>query len=118
MVCAKSAGQNYFKHIKEIFGQRCKQVKVKVKLCFIFLNLFLLLKVFWFVNRHSIEYIDRDEMIIGHMVDGVDAFIKPSQGWPISTSPLKLLSLKGSTQSSKEVTFSFLCKVEVSHALI
>ncbi|CAI9265844.1 unnamed protein product [Lactuca saligna] len=63
-------------------------------------------------SRHSIEYIDRDEMIIGHMVDGVDAFIKPSQGWPMTTSPLKLLSLKGSTQSSKEVTFSFLCKVE------
>ncbi|KAI3523631.1 hypothetical protein L1887_01898 [Cichorium endivia] len=64
-------------------------------------------------SRHSIEYIDRDEMIVAHMVDGVDAFINPSQGWPIiTTSPLKLLSLKPSTQSSKELTFSFLCQVE------
>nr|XP_043630420.1 uncharacterized protein LOC122601743 [Erigeron canadensis] len=63
-------------------------------------------------SRHSIEYIERDEMIVAHMVDGIDAFIKVSQGWPMSVSPLKLLSLKGSSQSSKEVTFSFLCRVE------
>ncbi|GKC78926.1 hypothetical protein Tco_1129700, partial [Tanacetum coccineum] len=60
----------------------------------------------------SIEYEDRDEMIVAHMVDGVDAFIKISQGWPIANSTLKLLSLKGSSQSSKEVTLSFICKVE------
>ncbi|KAL8217321.1 hypothetical protein R6Q57_024158 [Mikania cordata] len=63
-------------------------------------------------KRHFIEYVDKDEIIVVHMLDGVDAFIKVSQGWPISTSPFKLLSLKGSNQSSKEVTFSFLCKVE------
>ncbi|XP_024986393.1 uncharacterized protein LOC112521646 isoform X1 [Cynara cardunculus var. scolymus] len=63
-------------------------------------------------SRHSIEYIDRDEMVLAHMVDGVDAFIKMPQGWPMASSALKLQSLKGSSQSSKEVTFSFLCKVE------
>ncbi|KAJ0903449.1 hypothetical protein HanPSC8_Chr07g0269961 [Helianthus annuus] len=63
-------------------------------------------------SRHSVEYVDKDEIIIAHMLDGVDAYIKVSQGWPISSSPLKLLSLKASSQSSKEVTFSFLCKVE------
>ena len=68
-----------------------------------------------FECRLSIEYEDRDEMIVAHMVDGVDAFIKVPQGWPIADSALKLLSLKGSSQSSKEVTLSFICKVEVSH---
>ncbi|GJR31065.1 hypothetical protein Tco_1107297 [Tanacetum coccineum] len=62
--------------------------------------------------RFSIEYEDRDEMIVAHMVDGVDAFIKVPQVWPIANSALKLLSLKGSSQSSKEVTLSFIFKVE------
>ncbi|KAK9078957.1 hypothetical protein SSX86_000626 [Deinandra increscens subsp. villosa] len=65
-------------------------------------------------SRHSIEYVDKDEIIVAHMLDGVDAYIKVSQGWPIASSPLKLLSLKGSSQSSKEVTLSFLCKVELA----
>nr|GEW16638.1 hypothetical protein [Tanacetum cinerariifolium] len=60
----------------------------------------------------SIEYEDRDEMMVAHMVDGVDTFIKVPQGWPIADSALELLSLKGSSQSSKEVTLSFICKVE------
>ncbi|XP_076922352.1 uncharacterized protein LOC143584117 [Bidens hawaiensis] len=63
-------------------------------------------------SRHFIEYVDKDEIIIAHLVDGVEACIKASPGWPITSSPLKLLSLKASSQSSKEVTFSFLCKVE------
>ncbi|XP_076924524.1 uncharacterized protein LOC143586999 [Bidens hawaiensis] len=63
-------------------------------------------------SRHFIEYADKDEIIIAHLVDGVEACIKVSPGWPITSSPLKLLSLKASSQSSKEVTFSFLCKVE------
>ncbi|GKA80821.1 hypothetical protein Tco_0787513 [Tanacetum coccineum] len=64
----------------------------------------------WFVRKvqdkivlkHIEEYEDRDEMIVAHMVDGIDAFIKIPQGWPIANSALKLLSLKGSSQSSKE----------------
>nr|GEZ21404.1 ribonuclease H-like domain-containing protein [Tanacetum cinerariifolium] len=45
-------------------------------------------------SRLFIEYEDRDEMIVAHMVDGVDAFIKVPQGWPIANSALKLSSLK------------------------
>ncbi|PWA84629.1 hypothetical protein CTI12_AA157800 [Artemisia annua] len=65
------------------------------------------------IERLSIEYEDRDEMTVAHMVDGVDAFINVPQGWLIANSTLKLLSLKGSSQSSKEVTLSFICKVEI-----
>ncbi|GJV75864.1 signal peptide peptidase-like protein 4 [Tanacetum coccineum] len=41
-------------------------------------------------RRLSIEYKDRDEMIVAHMVDGVDAFIKIPQGWPIANFALKV----------------------------
>jgi len=51
-------------------------------------------------------------MIVAHMVGGVDAFIKMSQGWPVSNNALKLISLKSSSQHSKEISLSFLCKVE------
>ncbi|KAJ9153991.1 hypothetical protein P3X46_027372 [Hevea brasiliensis] len=63
-------------------------------------------------SRHSFEYLDRDETIVAHLVGGVDAFIKLSQGWPIARSPLKVLSLKSSDHHSKEISLSFLCKVE------
>ncbi|GKA45725.1 hypothetical protein Tco_0738521 [Tanacetum coccineum] len=41
-------------------------------------------------RRLSIEHKDRDEMIVAHMVDGVDAFIKIPQGWPIANFALKV----------------------------
>ncbi|KAG8636902.1 uncharacterized protein LOC110601451 isoform X2 [Manihot esculenta] len=63
-------------------------------------------------SRHSFEYVDRDETIVAHLVGGIDAFIKLSQGWPIAKSPLKVLSLKSSDHHSKEISLSFLCKVE------
>jgi len=63
--------------------------------------------------RHSFEYLDRVETIVAHMVGGVDAFIKFPQGWPVLSSPLKLISLK-SSDHSKEISLTFLCKVEVS----
>lgn len=63
-------------------------------------------------SRHSFEYLDREETIVAHMVGGVDAFLKVSQGWPVTSSVLKLVSLKSSSQYSKEVSLSFLCKVE------
>ncbi|XP_059651305.1 uncharacterized protein LOC132298936 isoform X2 [Cornus florida] len=63
-------------------------------------------------SRHSFEYLDRDEIIVAHMVGGLDAFIKVSHGWPLSNHGLKLKSLKSSSQYSKEVSLSFLCKVE------
>ncbi|KAK9288268.1 hypothetical protein L1049_016718 [Liquidambar formosana] len=69
-------------------------------------------------SRHSFEYLDRDEMIVAHMVGGVDAFIKVPQGWPVLKSALKLISLKSSDHHSKGISLSFLCKVEeVSNSL-
>ncbi|KAJ0093385.1 hypothetical protein Patl1_26020 [Pistacia atlantica] len=62
--------------------------------------------------RHFFEYLDRDEMVVAHLLGGVDAFIKLSQGWPLSNSPLKLISLKSSNHQSKRISLSFLCKVE------
>lgn len=47
------------------------------------------------------------------MIGGVDALIKIAQGWPALSSPLKLISLKGS-ENSKDISLTFLCKVEVS----
>ncbi|CAN0875313.1 hypothetical protein LINGRAHAP2_LOCUS10754 [Linum grandiflorum] len=61
-------------------------------------------------SRHSFEYLDKDETIKAHLV-GVDAFIKVGPGWPLTNSPLKLMSLKSSNQH-KEVSLSFLCKIE------
>ncbi|KDP39341.1 hypothetical protein JCGZ_01098 [Jatropha curcas] len=63
-------------------------------------------------SRHSFEYLDRDEIVVAHLVGGVDAFIMLCQGWPLSKSPLKLMSLKSSDNHSKEISLSFLCKVE------
>ncbi|KAJ8755476.1 hypothetical protein K2173_019274 [Erythroxylum novogranatense] len=63
-------------------------------------------------SRYSLEYLDRDETILAHLVGGVDAYIKVYHGWPISSSPLKLISLKSSGHHSKEISLSFLCKVE------
>ncbi|XP_077228647.1 reverse transcriptase-like protein [Tasmannia lanceolata] len=63
-------------------------------------------------NRHSFEYYDRDETIIAHLVEGVDAHIQIPQNWPASTSALKLISLKSSYIHSMGITSSILCKVE------
>ncbi|CAL5371969.1 unnamed protein product [Camellia sinensis] len=62
---------------------------------------------------YSFEYLDRVEIIVAHMVGGVDASLKMSQGWPVSNHALKLISLKHSSQYSKEISPSFLCKVEM-----
>ncbi|CAL5356151.1 unnamed protein product [Camellia sinensis] len=62
---------------------------------------------------YSFEYLDRVEIIVAHMVGGVDASLKMSQGWPVSNHALKLISLKHSSQYSKEISPSFLCKVEL-----
>ncbi|XP_071938271.1 uncharacterized protein [Coffea arabica] len=68
--------------------------------------------------RHSFEYLDRDEMIVAHMVGGIDAFIRLAQGWPIASAPLNLLTLKSSSNYSKEISLSFLCKVvDVANSL-
>lgn len=69
-------------------------------------------------NRHSFEYVDREEMIVAHMIGGIDAFIKPLQGWPLTSSGLTLMSLKSSSHSSKEIPLTVLCKVAVSCSLV
>ncbi|XP_050219542.1 uncharacterized protein LOC126669938 [Mercurialis annua] len=63
-------------------------------------------------SRHSLEYLDRDETIVAHLVGGIDAFIKLCQGWPISRSPVKLITLKSLDHHTKEISLSFLCRVE------
>lgn len=62
-------------------------------------------------SRYSLEYLDKDETIVAHMVRGIDAYIKLSHGWPIFGSPLKLISIKGS-DIMKKSSPSFYCKVE------
>nr|GMD72351.1 centrosomal protein of 290 kDa-like isoform X2 [Ipomoea batatas] len=62
-------------------------------------------------SRHSFEYLDRDEIIVAHLVGGIDAFIKVPQGWPIYIAALNLISLKSSSQYLKEISLSVLCKV-------
>ncbi|GAB2299089.1 hypothetical protein Dimus_033160 [Dionaea muscipula] len=63
-------------------------------------------------SRHTIDYLDRDELIVAHLVGGINAFIRPSQGWPLLNSPLKLVSLKSSGHNVKDISLSLLCKVE------
>lgn len=63
-------------------------------------------------SRHSFEYVDKEELIIAHMDGGVDVFIKPSQGWPLSMSALKLVSLRSSDQNARGISLSLLSKVE------
>ncbi|KAK6161716.1 hypothetical protein DH2020_005097 [Rehmannia glutinosa] len=69
-------------------------------------------------SRHSFEYLDREDIIVAHVVGGVDAFIKLPQGWPLSDLALELISLKSTSQYSKEISLSFLCKImEVANSL-
>ncbi|GMN62929.1 hypothetical protein TIFTF001_032012 [Ficus carica] len=63
-------------------------------------------------SGRSLEYFDKDETMVAHLAGGVDAVIKVSQGWPISNSPLKLISLKSSHHYTKGIPSSFLSKVK------
>ncbi|KAL3829297.1 hypothetical protein ACJIZ3_018099 [Penstemon smallii] len=68
--------------------------------------------------RHSFEYLDREDIIVAHIVGEVDALIKLPQGWPLSDLALELISLKSRSQHSKEVSLSFLCTiVEMANSL-
>ncbi|XP_073024647.1 uncharacterized protein [Primulina eburnea] len=60
-------------------------------------------------SRHSFEYLDKEDTVVAHMVGGVDAFIKLSQGWPALNSTLELISLKSSSQLCKEISLAGLC---------
>ncbi|KAM7258025.1 hypothetical protein ACFE04_013766 [Oxalis oulophora] len=64
-------------------------------------------------SRHSFEFLERDNTIIAHLAGEVDAFIKVYQGWPMSKSPLRLMSLKSTNdRSSRGISLNLLCKVE------
>lgn len=65
-------------------------------------------------NRHSFDYVEREETIVAHMVGGIDAFVKLPQGWPLTCSGLTLMSLKSSSQYSQQISLTLLCKVAVS----
>ncbi|KAL8162908.1 LOW QUALITY PROTEIN: hypothetical protein V2J09_014397 [Rumex salicifolius] len=67
-------------------------------------------------SRHSLEYSDRDELIMA-CIRGIDAYIKPSQGWPMSNSVLKLISLKPSDHDAEQVSLRLLRISELSDAL-
>lgn len=68
--------------------------------------------------RHSLEYIEREDMIVAHMVGDVDALIKLPQGWPLSDLPMELKSLMSTSQHSKEVSFSLPSKIMVSGGVL
>ncbi|CAL9120698.1 unnamed protein product [Musa textilis] len=63
-------------------------------------------------SRHSLEYSDRDDTVTAHLVGGIDTFIKLAHGWPMSSYPSKLLSIKNRDHQSKSISLSFLCKVK------
>ncbi|KAF8034790.1 hypothetical protein BT93_C0954 [Corymbia citriodora subsp. variegata] len=63
-------------------------------------------------SRHSLEYVDRDEAIIAHMVGGIDALIKVPQGWPVLNIALKLKSLQSSARHARNISPRNLRKVE------
>ncbi|KAJ0988878.1 hypothetical protein J5N97_007234 [Dioscorea zingiberensis] len=65
-------------------------------------------------SRYSFEYSDRDETITAHMVGGINAFLKASQDWPLSSAPLTLISMKNSDTHSGSISLSFLCKVKMA----
>ncbi|KAK2389150.1 RNA-directed DNA polymerase (reverse transcriptase)-related family protein [Trifolium repens] len=62
-------------------------------------------------SRYSLEYLEKDETIVAHLVKGIDAYIKVSHGWPIFGSPLKLISIKG-LDILKKNSASFHCEVK------
>ncbi|KAL6528153.1 hypothetical protein OROHE_015103 [Orobanche hederae] len=62
-------------------------------------------------SRHSFRYMDREDIIVAHLVGGIDAFIKLPQGWPLSDLALELISIKSTSQNSEELSLSFLCEI-------
>ncbi|PIA29943.1 hypothetical protein AQUCO_05800193v1 [Aquilegia coerulea] len=62
-------------------------------------------------SRHSLEYSDKDDTVIAHMVSGIDALIKLPYCWPLLKSALKCISLKCPDNRVKELSLSS-CKVK------
>uniref|UniRef100_A0A0D9W426 Uncharacterized protein n=1 Tax=Leersia perrieri TaxID=77586 RepID=A0A0D9W426_9ORYZ len=63
-------------------------------------------------SRHSFEYFDKDETVVAHLAGGIDAFIKISAYWPLSSYGLKLLSIQNSGSQSTNITLTLLCKTK------
>ncbi|XP_052151176.1 uncharacterized protein LOC127769619 [Oryza glaberrima] len=63
-------------------------------------------------SRHSFEYIDKDGTILAHLAGGIDAFIKISADWPLSSFGLKLISIHSSRAQSADISLALLCKTK------
>ncbi|KAL5214635.1 hypothetical protein ABZP36_003787 [Zizania latifolia] len=63
-------------------------------------------------SRHSFEYFDKNETIVAHLAGGIDAFIKISSDWPLSSYGLKLISIHNSGTQSTDITSILLCKTK------
>lgn len=62
-------------------------------------------------SRYSLEYVDKEETIIAHLVGGLDVFIKVPYGWPISSAALCISTLKSSNINSKDTYLGFVSEV-------
>uniref|UniRef100_A0A0E0KPM1 Uncharacterized protein n=1 Tax=Oryza punctata TaxID=4537 RepID=A0A0E0KPM1_ORYPU len=63
-------------------------------------------------SRHSFEYIDKDGTILAHLAGGIDACIKISADWPLSSCGLKLISIHSSRAQSADISLALLCKTK------
>lgn len=63
-------------------------------------------------SRHSFEYIDKDGTILAHLAGGIDAFIKISADWPLSSCGLKLISIHSSRAQSADISLALLSKTK------
>ena len=68
-------------------------------------------KTLLFSCRHSFEYLDKDEIIVAHLVGAIDVFFKISADWPLSG--LKLISIRSSGSQPMNITLNLLCKTKV-----
>ncbi|KAL6652733.1 hypothetical protein ACP70R_011658 [Stipagrostis hirtigluma subsp. patula] len=63
-------------------------------------------------SRHSFEYVDKDDTVVAHLVGGIDAFIKISEDWPLSSNGLKLISIRNSGTQQMNITLGLLCRAK------
>eukprot|EP00252_Welwitschia_mirabilis_P012922 TRINITY_DN28532_c0_g1_i1.p1 TRINITY_DN28532_c0_g1~~TRINITY_DN28532_c0_g1_i1.p1 ORF type:complete len:161 (-),score=21.46 TRINITY_DN28532_c0_g1_i1:73-501(-) len=69
-------------------------------------------------SRNTFQYSERDQIITVHVIGGIKAFIKVPQNWPVSLSPLKLLSLKPLNEYNSDIPLGILCKsLEILNSL-
>ncbi|KAI0523031.1 hypothetical protein KFK09_005421 [Dendrobium nobile] len=93
---------------EDILGWLLRQIQQRIILC----NVRRLLVKNASNSRRSIVYSDPDEIITTHLEGGLVASVKMSQGWPLSSYPLMLWSLKHSSDHSKSIPWNLLCEVQ------